>query len=233
MAEEYTTLLDTYKRLFSMVDTFHFNSQNTAEVYGHYLNIPTTSKVVAITHDGILDCRKRRTYDEDLLRLGFIGSETPYKGLPMLKEVISQLNQEGYADKIILQVYGGRIGQDEHLPNVFFKGRFTQKMMKQVFDDMDLLVVPSIWYETFSLVTLEALSYGTCVLVSNKVGAKDIVAQYAPEFVFKSKQSLHDLLKELLVNRDRVSQYNKAIVSSSWPWSMKNHAKEIVDKIYK
>lgn len=218
MAKEYTTLLDTYKRLFSMVDTFHFNSQNTAEVYGHYLDIPTTSKVVSITHDGILDHRKRRVYDEKLLRLGFIGSEAPYKGLSMLKEVIAQLNQEGYVDKITLHVFGGRIGQDEHLSNVVFKGRFTQRMMEQVFDDMDLLVIPSIWHETFSLVALEALSYGTCVLVSDKVGAKDIVSRYSPEFVFKPKQRLHDIIMELLVNRDRVSQYNKAIVSSSWAW---------------
>jgi glycosyltransferase involved in cell wall biosynthesis len=106
-------------------------------------------------------------------------------------------------------------------------------MMEQVFDDMDLLVVPSIWHETFSLVALEALSYGTCVLVSDKVGAKDIVSRYSPEFVFKSKQSLHDIIMELLVNRDRVSQYNKTIVSSSWVWSMKKHAKDIVDEIYR
>lgn len=233
MVKAYTTLLETYRRMFGMVDAFHFNSQNTADVYGRYMDIPSASKVIPITHSGIHDLRKARSYDERLLRLGFIGSEAPYKGLPMLKEVIEHLNKEGYAEKIILHVYGGRTGKDEHLPNVVFKGRFTQKMMEQVFDDMDLLVVPSIWHETFSLVTLEALSYGTCVLVSDKVGAKDIVAQYAPEFVFKSKQDLHDILNELLVNRDRVFQYNKAIVSSLWTWSMKKHAKEIVDKIYK
>ena len=216
-----------------MVDAFHFNSLNTAEVYGRYMDIPAASKVLSITHSGIKDRRKARCYDERQLRLGFIGSEAPYKGLPMLKDVITKLNKEGYSEKITLHVYGGRTGDDEKLPNVIYKGRFTSAMMEQVFDDMDLLVVPSIWYETFSFVTMEALSFGTCVLVSDKVGAKDIVAQYTPEFVFKSKLDLHDLLKELLINSDRLSQYNTAVVSSPWPWSMKKHAKEIVDRIYK
>ena len=41
----------------------------------------------------------------------------------------------------------------------------------------DLLVAPSIWYETFGFTVLEALSYGVPVIVSDHVGAKDIVGQ--------------------------------------------------------
>lgn len=230
---EFGELLKAYKKMFSMVDCFHFNSQNTADVYGRYLDIPSASKVIPITHSGIHDRRKMHCYDERLLRLGFIGSEAPYKGLPILKNVIEQLNREGYTDKVALYVYGGRTCNDEKLPNVFYKGRYTSAMMEQVFDNMDLLVVPSIWHETFSLVTLEALSYGTCVLVSDKVGAKDVVSQYTQQFVFDTKQNLHNVLKDVIDDRSILLQYNNAVVSSPWPWSMKNHAKEIVDKIYK
>ena len=38
-----------------------------------------------------------------------------------------------------------------------------------------MLVAPSIWYETFGFTVLEALSYGLPVIVSDHVGAKDIV----------------------------------------------------------
>lgn len=233
MVEEYAALLEKYRRMLGMVDAFHFNSQNTAEVYGRYMDIPIASKVIPITHSGILDRRKARCYDERLLRLGFIGSEAPYKGLPILKDVITQLNKDGYSDKITLQVYGGRTGVDENIPNVVYKGRFTSAMMAQVFDDMDILVVPSICFETFSLVTMEALSFGTCVLVSDKVGAKDIVAKYAPRFVFKDKQDLQNLIKELLESRGKLTQYNHSILNSTWPWSMEQHTKEIIERIYK
>lgn len=233
MAEEYTALLETYRRMFGMVDAFHFNSQNTAEVYSRFLEIPVSSRVIPITHGGILDHRKVHNYNENLFKLGFIGSEAPYKGLPMLKGVIYQLNQLGYTDRIALHVYGGRIGKDVDLPNVLYKGRFTSAMMEQVFCDMDLLVVPSICHETFSLVTMEALSFGTCVLVSDKVGAKDLVAQYAPRFVFKDRQDLHDIIKELIVHREALVHYNQSIVSSPWSWSIERHAKDIVDNLYK
>ena len=233
MVEEYATLLEIYRRMFDMVDVFHFNSQNTSDVYGKYLSIPTKSKVIHITHSGIQDYRKLRNYDEHLLRLGFIGSEAPYKGIPMLKKVIGMLNQKGYSDKVELHVYGGKIGQDDKLSNVFYKGRFTSTMMDQVFNDMDLLVVPSICHETFSLVTMEALSFGTCALVSDKVGAKDLVAHYDPRFVFKGEQDLHDIIKELIEHREALVHYNQSIVSSPWSWSIERHAKDIVDTLYR
>lgn len=232
MVEEYAQLLETYHRMFDMVDTFHFNSQNTADVYRRYLDIPVASKVIPITHGGILDHRRKRAFDSNMLRLGFIGSEDPYKGLPMLKEVIRQLNQEGLSGILSLVVYGGRTGVDEHLPNVRYKGRFCATMLEKVYDDMDLLIVPSICNETFSLVTLEALSYGVPVSVSDMVGAKDVVTQYDDHFVFKTKENLYALLKRLVDNKTELIRYNDAIVSRPWQWSMEKHAEDIVEKLY-
>lgn len=232
MVEKYAQLLATYRRMFGMVDAFHFNSQNTADVYRRYLDVPVASKVIPITHAGIKDHRRKRAFDANMLRLGFIGSEDPYKGLPLLKEVIRRLNQEGYTDQLSLAVYGGRIGVDEYLPNVYYKGRFGVEMQEKVYDGMDLLVVPSIWNETFSLVTLEALSYGVPVLVSDMVGAKDVVAQYDAHFVFKTKEDLYALLKKLVDNKTELIRYNETIISSPWHWSMEQHAKEIVETIY-
>jgi len=40
---------------------------------------------------------------------------------------------------------------------------------------MDVLAVPSSWMETFGMVVLEALSCGVPVIVTEKVGAKDII----------------------------------------------------------
>lgn len=232
MAEKYAQLLATYRRMFGMVDAFHFNSQNTADVYRRYLDVPVASKVIPITHAGIKDHRRKRAFDANMLRLGFIGSEDPYKGLPLLKEVIRQLNQEGYIDKLSLVVYGGRIGVDENASNILYKGRFGATMLKKVYDEMDMLIVPSICNETFSLVTLEALSYGVPVLVSDMVGAKDIVARYDAHFVFKTKEDLYALLKKLVDNKTELIRYNEAVISESWCWSIEQHAKDILEQLY-
>lgn len=233
MDKKYAQLLDTYRDMFNMVDAFHFNSKNTADVFSKYVDVPMSSMTIPITHSGIKDKRKIRFYDNQLLRLGFIGSEAPYKGLPLLKEIISLLNKDGYRDKVVLHVYGGRIGQDDVCSNILYKGRFMSSMMEQVYDDMDLLVVPSIWNETFSLVTLEALSYGTSVLVSDKVGAKDIVSNYAPQFVFKTKEDLFNTIQRLIENRQDLISYNESVVKSPWLSSLENHSKDIIAKLYK
>lgn len=233
MDKEYEALLNSYRRMFSMIDAIHFNSQNTADVYSTYVNVPSGSRVLPITHRGVSDHRKIRSFDSSMLRMGFIGSEAPYKGLPMLKRVFSRLNSEGYASSLKLNVYGGRKGYDTELCNVQYKGRFAASQMADIYDLMDLLVVPSIWNETFSLITIEALQYGVPVLVSSKVGAKDIVAQYAPQFIFNDEDELYRILHRLVLKRDELVAYNKAVVSSPWQWSMMQHAKDIENVMYK
>lgn len=232
MVQEYDTLLNTYKRMFGMVDVFHFNSQNTREVYEQYLQIPVKSAVVSITHNGVADHRRIRNYDDKNLKLGFVGSEALYKGLPMLKRVIARLNDEGFEERLLLSVYGGKVGIDEELRNVEYKGRFTSSQMESVYGSMDLLVVPSIWCETFSLTTIEALQFGVPVLVSSKVGAKDIVKQYAPQFVFETEDELFQMLKRLTGDRLELEGYNRNIINAPWKWSMKQHARDLEQVIY-
>ena len=233
MAEKFEELLEMYRRLFLMVDAFHFNSQNTADVYRRYLEIPEKSKVIPITHSDIDDHRKQRKYDERVLTLGFIGSEAPFKGLPMLKDVIGKLNEAGYKERVRLNVYGGRVGLDDSLNNVFYKGKFASSKMAHVFDDMDILVVPSICYETFSFVTLEALSFGTVVIVSDKVGAKDLVRRYAPEFIFDTKDDLLSMLNLLVIDRTSLKKYQENLLKDDWKYSIQEHSRMIVEQLYK
>lgn len=235
MDKEFETLLSTYRQMFGMIDAIHFNSQNTADVYNKYIEVPKESSVIPITHNGISDCRQCRRYDQKKLRLGFIGSISPFKGLPMLKKVIKKLNGEGLLNSIILNVYDLKVGIDEdtELSNIVYKGRFGESQMSEVYDSMDLLVVPSIWNETFGFIVLEAFQYGVPSLVSSRVGAKDIVKQYAPQLVFETETDLYTIIRRLIDHRDDLMLYNKRIIELPWQWSMGNHVNEIVEKIYK
>ena len=55
--------------------------------------------------------------------------------------------------------------------------RYVYDELNEIFEITDLLVAPSIWFETFGYVVLEALSFGVPVLVSGNVGAKDIIPE--------------------------------------------------------
>lgn len=225
---KYQKLLDYYKKCFSLVDCFHYNSETSKEVFMQYL--PTSKgKVVSITHGGIEDHRIRKVYGHDVLHIGFIGNSTPYKGLPLL---ISVLQDIGMIESWDLSVWGGGVGTHPSLP-VYYKGKFDSSTIADVYSAMDILIVPSIWKETFSLVTLEALSYGVPVIVSDNVGAQDIVKLYNPKFVYHSGDELKSLICEILSDKNLLAQFNDKLLSSKWKYSMEEHAKEIIGKIYK
>lgn len=226
--KDYQKLLDYYKKCFSLVDCFHYNSETSKEVFMQYL--PTSKgQVVSITHGGIEDHRIRKVYGHDVLHIGFIGNSTPYKGLPLL---ISVLQDIGMIESWDLSVWGGGVGTHPSLP-VYYKGKFDSSTIADVYSAMDVLIVPSIWKETFSLVTLEALSYGVPVIVSDNVGAQDIVKLYNPKFVYHSEDELKSLICEILSDKNLLAEFNDKLLSSKWKYSMEEHAMEIIDKIYK
>lgn len=230
MFVKYGKLNEHYKQMYAMVDVFHFNSNQTREIYNGY-GIGLNGKVISITHSGIKDNRKDRVIDKDRLRFGFIGNTTPYKGFDSLKAVLMKLYNDGVKNWS-LNVYGGRFGDDEDCKNILFKGKFVPSDLERIYSEMDLLIVPSIWHETFSLVALEALSYGVCVAVSNRVGAKDIVANYSKDFVFSDENDLYTLISSVLKDNSYLLDYQEKIRVSPWNFSMKEHCKEII-KLYK
>lgn len=225
----YEQLLNYYKECFNLIDCFHFNSKTSQDVFHKYIS-PNKENVIPITHCDIRDNRKRKYYNRNnALKIGFIGSEQIYKGLPILTSI---LTNKFDINKWELYVWGGRIGKNSKLP-IYFRGKFDKETISQVYENMDVLIVPSIWKETFSLVTLEALSYGVPVIVSNNVGAKDIVAKYAPDFIYKTKEDLICLLQQLIYNRQKLIDFNSAILQTQWKYDIKNHAIDIIEKIYK
>lgn len=228
MIKKYQSLIDYYKDCFSMVDEFHFNSEVTRDTYRKYI-VPKEEKIIPITHNGINDHRRKKSFEENCLKIGFVGSAAPYKGLPRLIMALKQLNRN---DKWRLDVWGDTIGQDESLP-IYYRGKFTHSAIETVYTSMDIMVVPSLWHETFGLVTLEALSYGVPVLVSDTVGAKDIVKEYDSKFVFHSDEELVSLLELLVDDKSLLRNYNEAIISNDWRHSMSEHAQEIIEELYK
>lgn len=224
----YEELLKYYSDAFSLVDCFHFNSETSKDVFMQYL--PTSKgKVIPITHGGIEDHRIRKVYGHDVLHIGFIGNSTPYKGLPLL---ISVLQEIGMAESWDLSVWGGGVGKHPSL-SIYYKGKFDASSIADVYEAMDVLIVPSIWKETFSLVTLEALSYGVPVIVSDNVGAQDIVKTYNPKFVYHSEEELKSLICEILSDKSVLADFNDKILNEKWIYSMKEHTKKIVDLIYR
>lgn len=113
----------------------------------------------------------------------------------------------------------------------YIKVDIRQGIWKE-YKNTSLVIVPSQWHETFSFVTLEALSYGIPVMVSNKVGAKSIVANYDSSFIFNTRKDLKGILEKIMQNRAALVSYHNRILSLPWNYSMEVHSNEIERKIY-
>ena len=92
MIKKYQSLIDYYKDCFSIVDEFHFNSGVTRDTYRKYI-VPKAEKIIPITHNGINDHRRKKSFEVNCLKIGFVGSTAPYKGLSRLIMALKQLNR--------------------------------------------------------------------------------------------------------------------------------------------
>ena len=69
--------------------------------------------------------------------------------------------------------------------------------------------MPSIWYETFGLVVLEALSYGVPVIVTKNVGAKDLLQGEFGLVIEPTKEAIEEaILKMKDINERKILNYN-------------------------
>jgi glycosyltransferase involved in cell wall biosynthesis len=105
----------------------------------------------------------------DTVRFGFVGSVRPEKGVHVLAEAFVQV-----PDGASLTIHGPC--DDEAYvasligPRVRFAGPFEHDRAREVFAGFDVLVAPSLVEESFSLVALEAQSFGRPVIAS-RIGA--------------------------------------------------------------
>lgn len=168
-AKKYRELRAYYVNMYESIDFIHFNSTVTEEVYKRYM-VPQDGAVISITHQGIKQ-HERKKIETGKKVILCLAAAKPFKGWNVLKEACDQLWNEG--ENIELRVYSPVHNPEPYM--VIKEEGFTHDELEQMMNEADVLVAPSIWYETFGFTVQEALSYRVPVIVSDHVGAKDIV----------------------------------------------------------
>ena len=69
--------------------------------------------------------------------------------------------------------------------DVLFAGRFDHAQIRRIHAGLDVLVVPSIWYENSPNVILEAFACGTPVVVTGLGGMAELVSDGVNGFHFR------------------------------------------------
>lgn len=152
------------------------------------------------------------------LTFGVIGSVIPIKGIDLLIEAFCAVHQ---AD-IRLHIYGRQDISPDYLERlkkladqddrVRFMGPFPPEQRNQIYRQIDLLVIPSVVPETFSLVAREALLHHKPVIASRLGALNEIVHDGVNGFLFSPSQP--DELRRILT---RIAEDPRVLQSLDLP----------------
>ena len=226
-ASDYRRLRQYYVSMLEMVDVIHYNSSVSKMVYERYIH-PKSSAVIPITHRDIQDHRHLKDFQHEKLRITYLGPAKPFKGFQFLIGVLDGIWNEGMRN-FEVHLYSETSVNRPYITHK--QNGYPYSQLEEIFEATDLLVVPSQWYETFGFTVLEALSYGVPVLLTESVGAKDLVAYMIPQMVAEDRESFEKVLNEVVCYRNVLVQWNKEICSTDIN-TMQRHT-NIINDLYK
>src|SRR3989339_39129 len=158
--------------------------------------------------DFLADKNNKKTFD-----VLYVGSLLHQKGVAILTETFTGLKEEF----LRLHIVGDgpeRKKLQELTKNdsriIFYGKRRFEQLLRQLYSLCDILVVPSICYENFPTVTLEAFSFGIPVIGSNIGGIPEQIKNGYNGFLFETA-NIMDLKNKLLLFIDDFKKGGKLL----------------------
>jgi glycosyltransferase involved in cell wall biosynthesis len=146
-----------------------------------------------------------RRKPSDVVRFGYVGSLVPHKGVHLLVEAFRRVAANGAAGRAVLRVHGnpswypdytGKLRAAAAGAPIEFLGEFDNQAAAEIFAGLDVLVVPSVWWENAPITIHEAILTGTPVIASNLGGMADFVRHGENGLLFEAGNAA-DLARQL------------------------------------
>jgi glycosyltransferase involved in cell wall biosynthesis len=151
------------------------------------------------------------------LQIGYVGSLTPHKGLHLLIRALREIEAEGWH----LHIHGNPNTHEAYTEQlsqlagddarITFHGGFPPAELGSVLSSLDLIVVPSVWYENTPFTVLEAQMMNLPVLASDLGGISEIVRDGENGLLFEagSVAALGKILRKVIERPDLLDALRK------------------------
>lgn len=215
-----------YLNLFSKINYIHFNSSVAEQVFKQYLpNVK--GKVVPLVINGLKQKANPKVAN-DRTTIGFLGGVERKKGFALLSKVLCELKADGMQFDVIC---AGSNANDKFFDKDYVTnlGIISRNQVDDFYNHIDVLVVPSLWHETFGLVVVEAMANNVPVICSDMVGAKDLIPS---DYVFHSKKDLVIRLKEFISSSTLRDQAFSKFSNLNYDMDFKKHVSLISREFY-
>jgi len=207
-----------------------------------YLDFGVRAEAIQVLSEGLeLDRwqhQPARTSSPNL-RLGYTGALAAHKGVDVLARAFRRLPG---AD-VELHLFGPGVPDDPFVAwlekaavgdsRIHFRGRYENSRLPELLAGIDVVVVPSRWHETFSIVTREALLAGLPVVASRVGGIPEVISDGVNGLLTppSDEDALAEALARLAGDRSLVARLAQA-ARSTLVKSAETHALEI-EAIYR
>ncbi len=212
-AEQETKIwLKSLSRVNQNIDLFIAPSQFLRNKYIEY-GIPA-EKIVYMDYGFNIDLINGvEKVPSKKIRFGFLGRIIPVKGISHLIEAFNEVDHS----KAELNIFGRLSSSSIYLKNrcensaIHFKGGYNYKDISKVLSNIDVLVVPSIWYENSPLVIHEAFVANRPVITSNFGGMFELVKHEKNGLLFErgNIEDLREKLNIFIENPNLIEKYSQ------------------------
>ncbi|WP_131196185.1 glycosyltransferase [Lichenihabitans psoromatis] len=150
---------------------------------------------------------QRHASSDGRVRLGFVGGPERHKGSQLIKAAL-QRNEFQHLSLLVVD-HGMTAGDGRQerwgSTDVTFIPKRRQNEVAALYGQIDVLLAPSIWPESYGLVTREALQCGCWVIASDRGSIAEDVVENENGFVIDvvDEQPLADVLRRIDCDRER------------------------------
>ncbi len=196
------------------------------------------TKKVVVPHGVILGdadyCEKtKRDKGEKDLNFLYVGGLTKNKGVQVLIEAVKQIS----SDNIKLHIVGNGVYEldlkqlAKNDKRIIFYGKLERGKIGEFYNSADVLIVPSIWYETFGRVILEAFRAGTAVICSNIGGMPELVIDNYNGYLFEAGKvdQLRKALNSIIADPNKLKRLQENAYKSSKEYSFSKCVDKLVE----
>lgn len=211
--KKYKKLKKYYEQIFNSITLFHFNSKLSQEIYMKNLKYKINGRVVTITN-GKIKNKKLKKRNSKKINIAYIGPNKTYKGFDEFIKLSNLLKNE---TNLEFHTYGYDV--EKSIPNLFQHGKYKYSDLEKIYSNIDILIVPSRWKETFGLIVLEGISFGVPVIASKNVGASELLDRQnifsdineAKKIIINKKYKTIKKIKDIHLHTEEVIYLYKSI----------------------
>lgn len=189
------------QKVFNLPDVIISPSRTVRDIHAK-----SFSKTVMVSNHGH-DLSWLKNYSgkskSEIIRFGYLGQIRRIKGVHLL---VDAFVKAGLAGQARLDIWGNPETNSEYMNElnsimggneyIHMLGSYERGQLATILSNIDVLVVPSIWYENAPLVIQEAFATKTPVIATNIGGMAEFVSHENNGLLFE-RNSSEDLAKQL------------------------------------